>query len=89
MNTIIGLKDLRENTEKYIGAAGRGHSFTVVRRSRPIFKVVPVDKWGDEGQWETILDLTKGKYKNMTAGELLKRFNEIDARQARKVSEKT
>ena len=88
MNAIVGLKELRENTEKYIGAAQRGYSFTVVRRSRPIFKVVPVDKWGDEGQWETILDLTKGKYRNMTAGELLERFREIDARQARKVSKK-
>ena len=88
MNTIVGLKELRENTEQYIAAAQRGHSFTVVRRSHPIFKVVPVDKWGDEGQWETILDLTRGKYKNMTAGALLERFREIDARQARKVSKK-
>ena len=39
MNTIIGLKELRQNTEKYIGAVKRGRSFTVVRRSKPIFKV--------------------------------------------------
>ncbi len=88
MNTIIGLKELRENTEQYIMAAQRGHSFTVVRRSTPIFKMIPVDKWGDEGTWETVLDLTKGKYKNMTAGELLQRFREIDARQARKIPKK-
>ncbi|MEK7170018.1 MAG: type II toxin-antitoxin system prevent-host-death family antitoxin [Patescibacteria group bacterium] len=89
MNTIIGLKELRGNTEHYINAINRGRSFTVVRRSRPIFKVVPVvDEWGDEGHWETMLDLTKGKYRNMSAGELLKRFREIDARQARKVSKK-
>ena len=88
MSKIIGLRELRENTEQYIAAAQRGHSFTVVRRSRPIFKVVPIDEWGDEGRWESILDLTKGKYKNMTAGELLNRFRQIDARQTRKVSKK-
>jgi prevent-host-death family protein len=88
MSSIIGLKELRENTGRYIAATERGHSFTVVRRSRPVFKMIPVDKWGDEGQWETVLDLTKGKYKNMTAGELLTRFREIDARQTRKVSKK-
>lgn len=89
MNTIIGLKELREDTERYIGAVKRGRSFTVVRRSRPVFKISPaVDEWGDEGQWETVLDLTKGKYKKMTAGELLARFREIDARQNREVSAK-
>ena len=89
MNSIIGLKELRQNTEKYISATQRGSSFTVVRRSRPVFKLVPVDEWGDGGQWETVLDLTKGKYKNMTAGKLLARFREIDARQDRKVPQKT
>lgn len=89
MNTIIGLKELREDTERYVGAVRRGRSFTVVRRSRPIFKISPaVDEWGDEGKWETVLDLTKGKYKNMTAGKLLARFREIDARQNREVSAK-
>lgn len=88
MTTIIGLKELRENTEKYIGAVGRGRSFTVVRRSRPIFKVMPVDKWGDEGEWETILDLTKGKDRKITAGQLLSYMRAFDAKQSRKVSKK-
>lgn len=89
MNTIIGLKELRENTGHYIAAAQRGHSFTVVRRSRPIFRVIPVDKWGDEGHWETILDLTKGKDKKITAGQLLSYMRAFDAKQSRKVSKKT
>jgi len=38
---IIGFKDLRENADKYIDAVARGRSFTVVRRSRPIFKMTP------------------------------------------------
>ena len=88
MNTIIGLKELRENTGHYIAATQRGHSFTVVRRSRPIFKMIPVDEWGDEGHWETVLDLTKGKDKNITAGQLLAYMRAFDAKQSRKVSKK-
>lgn len=92
MNTttdIIGLKEFRVNAEKYISAVSLGKTFTVVRRSKPIFRIVSVDEWGDEGKWETILDLTKGKHKNMTAGKLLEQFRQIDARQNRKVSTKT
>ena len=88
MSTIIGLKELRENTEKYISAVGRGKSFTVVRRSRAVFRLEPVDEWGDEGKWEAVLNLTRGNDRKITAGELLRRFQKIDARQNRKVSAK-
>jgi len=54
--TIIGLKELRENTEKYISQVDKGHSFTIVRRSKPVFRITPVDVWGDEGEWETVAD---------------------------------
>lgn len=77
MNTIIGLKELRENTEKYIGAVKRGRSFTVVRRSRPVFKVMPVDEWGDEGQWETAVDFRKLNKKGVLASEVLKTLHKI------------
>lgn len=77
MTTIIGLKELRENTEKYIGAVGRGRSFTVVRRSRPIFKVMPVDKWGDEGKWETLIDFRKIKKRGVLASEVLKALRKV------------
>ena len=56
---IIGLKDLREHTEQYISSIKKGKSFLVVRRSKPIFRVSPVDEWGDEGLWETVIDFTK------------------------------
>ena len=48
MTKIIGLKDLRENTEQYISSVKKGKSFLVVRRSKPIFRVSPVDEWGDD-----------------------------------------
>jgi len=54
--TIIGLKELRENTEKYISQVNKGRSFTIIRRSKPIFRITPVDVWGDEGEWETVVD---------------------------------
>lgn len=60
---IIGVKELREHLETYIEAVGRGHSFTVVRRSKPVFEIKPVtvDEWGDEGTWETVADFSKEK----------------------------
>lgn len=42
MATIIGLKELRENTEAVAERAKRGESFVVVKRSKPIFRLVPV-----------------------------------------------
>ncbi len=58
-NTIIGLKNLRENMGKYITQIKSGKSFIVVKKSKPIFKLAPLDKWGDEGLWETVVDFTK------------------------------
>jgi len=72
---IIGLKELRENTENYISAVGKGKSFIVVRRSKPIFKVVPVDEWGDEGTWETIIDFTRIRKGGVPLDELIKSSN--------------
>ena len=78
-STIIGLKQLRENAGKYIAQVSKGRSFTVVRRSRPVFKITPVDEWGDEGTWETIVDFTKIRKGGVPATEVLaslKRINE-------------
>ncbi len=72
MSGIVGLKELRENMEKYIGHVKKGRSFTVVRRSRPIFKVVPVDEWGDEGEWETIADFRDMPNGGMPATDFIK-----------------
>ncbi|MBI3459297.1 type II toxin-antitoxin system Phd/YefM family antitoxin [Candidatus Azambacteria bacterium] len=43
-SNILGFKELRENADKYIKAVLNGRTFTVVRRSKPIFKMVPVDE---------------------------------------------
>ena len=39
MSTIIGLKELRENTEKIIERANSGETFVVVRRSKPVLEL--------------------------------------------------
>ena len=82
---IIGLKELRENTEDYIKQVKHGRSFLVVRRSKPVFRVEPVDKWGDEGNWETIIDFTKIKKGGVSIDEVLKAFKRIRG-QDRKIS---
>ena len=69
---IIGLKELREHTERYITAIEKGASFTVVRRSRPVFTIAPVSD--DEGAWETVIDFTAIDPEGISARTLLKKM---------------
>lgn len=71
---IIGVKELRLNLEKYIVEISAGKSFTVVRRSKPVFKVSPVD---EEQNWETVADFTKIKKGGVSAKELLKALEHV------------
>ena len=77
-NSIIGLKDLRENTESYITKIKKGSSFVVVRKSKPIFKITPVDEWGDEGVWETVVDFTEINPRGISAKDVLKVLRKIN-----------
>lgn len=67
MNNIIGLKDLRENLGDYEKLIKAGQSFIVMKRSKPIFIIGPVD----DLEWETVIDFTKFKKGGMSAKELL------------------
>jgi prevent-host-death family protein len=71
MNTknIIGLKELRENTETYIKRVNRGESIMVVRRSTPLFRLMPVD--AEEVGWETVADFTTIDEKGVSARDIL------------------
>lgn len=84
---IIGLKELREKTGHFISQVEKGRSFTVVRRSKPIFKLVPVDEWGDEGAWETVVDFTQIRKGGVPAEEVLKALHRL-REQDRKISAK-
>jgi len=56
---IVGLKEFRENVDEYAKKINKGKSFIIVKRSRPIFKIVPMHYESDEGTWETVVDFTK------------------------------
>ena len=70
-NTIIGLKELRENMNNYISQVKKGRSFVVVRKSKPVFKLTPLDMWGDEGIWEKVVDFTKIKKGGVLLADVL------------------
>lgn len=72
MNKIIGLKEFRENTESYINDLKKGKSFVVVRKSKPVFKLSPVDPWGDDGVWEKVVDLRKINLEGISISEVIK-----------------
>ncbi|OGM96316.1 MAG: hypothetical protein A3B86_04200 [Candidatus Yanofskybacteria bacterium RIFCSPHIGHO2_02_FULL_38_22b] len=65
---ILGLKELRENMQKYASLVERGESFIVVKKSKPVFKIVPPES---EDQWETVIDFTKIRKGGISAKELL------------------
>ena len=71
-NTIIGLKSLRDNMEEYISQVKKGKSFVVVKKSRPVFKLTPLDEWGDDGLWETVIDFTKIHKNGISPKDILK-----------------
>lgn len=77
-SNIVGLKDLRLNIEKYIRLIQKGHSFTVIRKSTPVFKLEPIDEWGDEGTWETVADFSDFRPEGgILASDLLKSLKKM------------
>ena len=68
--TIIGLKDLRQNVDKYSKEIKKGESFIVMKRSMPLFKISPVN----DDAWEELIDFTKIKKGGVDVDELLKRI---------------
>ena len=69
---ILGLKELRENMQKYASLVKRGKSFVVVKKSKPLFRISSVDE--DEELWETVVDFTKIKKGGISVDELLARL---------------
>ena len=69
---IIGLRQLRENIQTYIAQVKKGKSFTVVRRSKPVFTISPPDL--EAGQWEPVVDFTKIKKGGVKIEDLLSRL---------------
>ncbi len=68
MKNIINLKEFRENVAKYESRIQKGDSFIVMRRSKPLFKISPIDEEG----WETVIDFTEFRKGGISASELIK-----------------
>ena len=75
-NHIVGLKELRENVEAYISQVDKGKSFVVMRKSKPVFKIVPLES---EERWETIADFTKVNKNGVSAKKILKALRTLNA----------
>jgi len=98
MSDIIGLKEFRVNLPKYERLLKEGRSFTVVKRSRPAFRVVPPDPWEvlpvvdstEEREvreaWETLLDFRKlmPDGKGIGAGHLIEILEEIKSEERKR-----
>lgn len=69
--TIVGVKELRQNLDNYISQVQKGKIFTVIKRSKPVFKIAPVD---DEEMWEEVVDFTKIKKGGARIEEILSRL---------------
>ena len=72
MKNIVGLKELRNNIDSYISKIEKGESFTIVRRSKPVFKISPV--LSDDEKWETVIDFTKISKKGISLEKILSRL---------------
>lgn len=70
---MIGLRDLRENTDNYIKKVSRGESFVVYKRLKPVFKITPPE----DDQWEELIDFTKLKKGGIEIKDLLSRLKWI------------
>lgn len=66
--STVSLKELREQFPKYIEAIANGKSFTVVKRSKPIFQINPIS---DAGNWQTIVDFTSIDKQGVSAEDIL------------------
>ncbi|MEK7634616.1 MAG: hypothetical protein AAB396_01890 [Patescibacteria group bacterium] len=73
MNNIIGLKELRENIDTFITQVNNGKSFIVVRKSKPVFKLSPLNI-EEDSEWETLIDFTKIKKGGIKIQDMLSRL---------------
>lgn len=62
MNTfVVSSKDFRQNFPKYQKLVESGVSITIVKRSKPIFKIEPVDTEFNNQVLDSLLEYEEGK----------------------------
>ena len=58
MQNLVSLKDLRLKLTDFTNRVlSNGESFIILKKSKPVFKIVPIE----EETWETIVDFTEIK----------------------------
>ena len=72
-DSIIGIKELHQNLKRVADAAMKGKSFTVVRDSKPVFRIEPIEM--SQGKTRTIDDFLALKFKGDAS--LSRRVDEI------------
>ena len=70
MENTVTLKNLRENMQDYAQKVKRGQSFIVFKRSKPLFRISPVE----EGSWEEVIDFTRIRKGGIDLKDLLQRL---------------
>jgi len=71
-DSIIGIKELHRNLKRVADAAQKGASYTVVRDSKPVFRIEPIKI---KAKTRTIDDFLALKFKG--DADLSKRVDEI------------
>ncbi len=83
MDNIVNIRELRYNMDKYVAAVARGKSFLVMKRSRPVFQINPVEEisLAEDGKgWKTVVDFTKIRKGGVPAEEVLEALDKLIAR---------
>jgi len=69
MENIVGLKELRQNFEKYATIVKKGKTLIVIKRSRPVFRLAPLEE-----EWEEVVDFTKIRKGGISIEDILSRL---------------
>ena len=82
-DSIIGLKELRDNVDTYIAAVKKGKRFTVFRHSKPVFAIVPpseveydLDELDGPG-WKKLIDFTKVRKGGVSIDEVISSLERV------------
>ncbi len=80
--TQIGLRELRTNLTYYTKVVQKGKTITVFNHNQPVFKVTPItkDPFGDEGNWQTLIDFTEINPNGVALEEVLKSLEKLNER---------
>ncbi len=74
MNNLVSLKEFRTKLTDYTRLVSeKKNSFIVLKKSKPVFKIVPIE----EDSWETVVDFTKIDKKGVSFDDVKKAAAEL------------